>query len=135
MAEDTLESSDLFIMDVLNLPKDLGRAILQTEKDITLFVANFYKTNSLVINDLLDYKSFKVSDNNYSFEQFVSMYEKEGVLTSFTKMFLQDFSHSDIDLITAVISTELMTLEILYTNFMKNIYVNIMRYIMHVIHR
>lgn len=112
-----------------NLPEQFTDIVL-TSSDCSVFLNNFYGDNHNIIDDILDFREYKIFTNRIEYSDFSEMCMQEGLLHSFRHTFLQHFSEESIELIEMRISDGSITLREVFDKFKKNPNINIMRYIL-----
>lgn len=123
----TIVSEDFFTrLGNTNLVKVLFKTIDECQS----FYQDYYKRNANIIDDLLDYREYKLSIWNTSLEQYLEMCDLSGIKIAFEETFLQPFIDQEVELIERAISNESVTLEYIYKSFQKNVNKNIMKYVL-----
>lgn len=121
-----LNSVDDFIQS-LSLPK-VACSILKSTKDCELFAKSYWMKNQNAIDDLLDFREYKIASDNITFSVFLEKCLTIGLKNTFEDVFLQKFTTGQISLIQQNIFDDKTSLEELYTLFCKNPNINIMRF-------
>lgn len=122
-----LNNIDDFI-NSLSLPR-VARSILKTNKDCEIFAKSYWMNNQYVIDDLYDYREYKIESANVTYSEFLEKCIADGIRNTFQEVFIQDFTLEDIVLIQQSILDDKTSLESIYISFNKNININIMKYI------
>lgn len=128
MMEIVISDVDNFI-NKLGLP-NLANILLKTIDDCQLFYQDYYKKNTNVIDDLLDYREYKISISDITLDNFLEMYKNQGVKYAFEITFLQPIAPHEAMLIEEAILDGKVTLEFIYNSFQENINKNILKYVL-----
>lgn len=120
-----LSSVDDFIQS-LSLPK-VASSILKSTRDCELFAQLYWMKNERPIDDLLDFREYKIESENIAFSVFLEKCVSQGLKGAFEDVFLQAFTTGEIKLIHQSITNNKTSLEELYTLFCKNPNINIVR--------
>lgn len=116
-------------IDKLSLP-NLASVLLKTIGDCQLFYQEYFRKNTNVIDDLLDYREYKLSISDITLEKYLEMCQDLGVKLAFENTFLQPITLQESMLIEKAISNGKVTLEYIYNLFQININKNIMKYVL-----
>lgn len=108
--------------------KGLASVLLSNASDVKDFVTMFYKTNRYEIDDLLDFRDYKIKQANITLDEFLINCDNN-MKIAFENTFQQSFTDSDIIMIKEYIHKGNMSLVTLYDNFRKNSDKNILKYI------
>jgi hypothetical protein len=114
-------------IESLNLPLKEAMVLLECEEDCQKFFTDFYNRNKHVIDDLLDYREYKVEKSQKTLDLFLKECYTSNMRQVFQKTFYQSFSDSDMDLIGQAILDGRTSLEELYSGFKKNPDKNILK--------
>lgn len=107
--------------------KKLAMVLLKTKEDCEYFYKYYYGKNLSAINDLLDYREYKVSISDMSFDKFINMCDNKVSREVFEHAFLQSFNQSEINLIKISIEDGVTSLGKIYEGFEANPNENILR--------
>lgn len=108
--------------------KELANVLLKDVSDVKNFVSMFYKTNKYEIDDLLDYREYKIKQSEITLDAFIQQCD-DNMKIAFENNFQQNFTDSDIEMIKERIHSGNVSLVTLFENFYKNINVNILKHI------
>lgn len=114
----------------LNLPFDVAGVLITCEEDCHQFFEGFYMRNKYVIDDLLDYREYKIEKSKKTLDSFVSECYTYTMRQAFQTTFYQTFSEKDMKLVKNAILNGKITLEILFTDFQRNPNKNILKNIL-----
>ncbi|GIN25492.1 hypothetical protein NSQ93_22325 [Bacillus sp. FSL W8-0445] len=120
-----VEVAEQFIQS-LSLPS-IAKGILKSEDDCDLFFKKFYKRNRSKLDDLLDFKEYKISNSQMTLDRFLDNCRTYGIHKIFEETFMQSFSPEDIEIINKALDGGRVTLEKIYINFVSNPHKNIMK--------
>jgi hypothetical protein len=115
---------------LLNLPKEMALVLLKSTIDCQKFFAGYYGRNRYVIDDLLDYREFKIENSTITLEDFLYMCYNSNMQQAFEKTFLQSFTLEEMSLIEKAIISGRVSLESLFFGFERNPNKNIMKYVL-----
>ena len=104
-------------------------SVILTVEDYNEFIDDFYGKNTLVADDLFDYREYKINSMNISFIEFVAWCMSEGNVEGYKHVFRQNFNEFHIELIHDAIKSGRITLEDIFDKFKENPSINIMKYI------
>lgn len=110
----------------LNLPVDVAEGILRTLEDCKAFYIEFFGRNKYVADDLLDFREHIIYSECVIFGDFLGLCMRN-LKSAFEVTFLQKFSDDEILLIENALFTGTTTLEEIFSNFQRNININILR--------
>lgn len=113
----------------IEMSDDFRIALLDTERHCKEFFRYFYRKNHRLIDDLFDYKQYRIQLENITYGQFVARCN-ENVKSALEQTFFQRLSNADMEKILNAIDYGKITLEQLYVNFKNNPRKNIMRYVL-----
>lgn len=113
-----------------NLPVDIASVLFENYEDCNLFFTKFYIKNKFAIDDLLDFREYKIDNNYKTLPTFLNECSTKGLKQTFEKTFFQSFTLEDINIISQALLDDKTTLEQIYNNFQKNPDKNIMRYVL-----
>jgi hypothetical protein len=116
---------DAFIK-TLALPEAVARGIIRTAQDAKDFYLEFYKRNTYLADDLLDFRESKIENSNITLDIFLKSCYND-MKKAFEDTFLQQFTSSEIARVQEAINTEHVTLEQLFMDFKKNPNKNILK--------
>lgn len=108
--------------------KALASVLLRSASDVKDFVSMFYKTNKYEIDDLLDYREYKIRQSRTTLDAFLEQCDDD-MKIAFENNFQQYFTDSDIDMIKEHVHSGNISLATLFEKFYENIDVNILKYI------
>lgn len=114
-------------IESLTLPKSVASGALRTVEDCHEFYIGFYGRNKYAIDDLLDYREYKIEQSDITLEKFLKMCENGDMIKAFTVTFFQEFSIHDMTFINKAINEGKTSLEKLYKDFKSNPNKNIMK--------
>ena len=110
---------------------DMAKVLISELEDMLFYISTFHKRNKYQIDDLLDYRDYKVSNSNATIEQFRldfdSSLENKKL---FEQTFYQSFSDDDITIIESALTSGRVTLDIIFQGFKSNPSKNIMKYVL-----
>lgn len=118
------------ILASLKSERETVLMLLATENDVDVFMSDFYQKNGLVIDDLLDFREYKIENNNSNIIDFTSNCRTKGIRETFEQTFYQFFSINDMEIINESINNGKITLELLFEKFKANPNRNIMKYVL-----
>ncbi|GIN67038.1 hypothetical protein FKN04_12835 [Bacillus glycinifermentans] len=124
-----LDSVEQFIHS-LSLPFVIAKGILRSDEDCHLFYNKFYMKNRNTVDDLLDFKEYKISKSNIELNEFLKICQEEGIHEIFEQTFFQVFSPPEIKLINSALSSGKVTLTQIYNSFKENPHKNVMKNIL-----
>ena len=125
----SLDAVEKFICS-LDLPYKVAKGILRSNEDCDLFHKNFYLKNRNVVDDLLDFKEYKISKSNIELNDFLMNCREKGIHATFEQTFLQSLTSEDIKLIENALSTGKTTLTQVFNDFIENPNKNVMKNIL-----
>lgn len=125
-----IESYVVNFINSLNLPEELANVLLKSKSDCNLFFNEFYLKNSLILDDLLDFREYKISKSDKSAKSFVDDCNSRNLKDVFEETFYQRFTDDDISHIQALINSNELSLYNLFVNFKSNINKNILKYVL-----
>lgn len=128
MTTNTINDVQNFI-NKLGLPY-LANILFKTIGECQSFYRDYYKKNVNVIDDLLDYREYKLSTSNITLEKYLKMCHESGVKIAFENTFLQPISPQESILIEEAITSGKVTLEYIYNSFQNNVNKNILKYVL-----
>jgi hypothetical protein len=129
MAVNICGSVEVFIQS-LNLPKNVALVLFKSDLDCKEFFESFYGRNRYVVDDLLDYREFKIENSDMTLEKFTELCYISNTRDVFESTFYQSFSLDDMLLIEKAITSGKTSLETIYLGFEKNPNKNIMKYVL-----
>lgn len=113
----------------LKLPNS-AEGLLVTITDCELFYESFYRRNLYVVDDLLDYRAYKIENSAITIEIFVDRCSSRNTMKdAFEETFFRAFSAMDIVLVQDALSEKRVTLEELFIESRTNPSKNIMKYV------
>lgn len=119
---------------LLSLPQNtangLSEILLKEQRDFHIFFIEFYGKNKYLVDDLFDFREYKISKNNITLKDFLFKCYAYGWRETFVETFIQKFSDEDIQFIVTSIHEGKTTLEKIFFGFQSNINLNIMRYVL-----
>lgn len=119
---------EVFI-NVFNSQRRLAELLFLDDKDVDVFCNKFYKTNKFNIDDLLDFRTFKINEENISLESFLDMC-KTDLKIAFESVFIQSLEECMVDEIESMILKNEIDLEDVFIYFKKNTDMSVFKYIM-----
>ncbi len=114
----------------LELPVERSMAILLTIDDCKVFYTDYLHNNHHIVDDLMDYKAYKLSKTVFNLDKFVNECMLGDMKETFKKTFLHSFSNHDMMLVNRAIANGRVTLEYIYKEFQKNVHQNILKYVL-----
>lgn len=129
MGTNVIDNNVQKFIDKLGLPT-LANILLKTFDECQTFYRDYYKKNANVIDDLLDYREYKLSISDMTFDKYLEMCRNLGVKVAFENTFLQPISMQEAALIEKAIFSGKVTLEHIYNSFRQNINVNVLKYVL-----
>ena len=109
---------------------EFAKVLLKKKEDCDFFYIGYFGKNKRLVDDLLDYREFKLSIEDITFDLFSDMCDNEGIKSAFEKTFLQHISESSARLIEVTISAGGTSLEMIYDSFKNNPNENILKYVL-----
>lgn len=100
--------------------RNLATVLLTCKEDCDNFFANHWGKNDLVFDDLLDYRESKIEMADMSFDIFEETCNNKGIKKGFETTFLNYLSPHDVKFIESKIASKRITLNEIYTRFIKN---------------
>lgn len=110
--------------------RELAQVLFKTVECCENFYIGFLHRNCYIIDDLLDYREYKLSIVNISVDKFIMLCDNKVNRETFESIFLQKLSSDDVSLIEGAISQGRTSLEIIFNNFQKNPNKNILKYVL-----
>src|SRR5690606_4218091 len=95
--------------------------------DCDSFYIGYYGRNNYIIDDLLDYREYRVSIADMSFDKFIDMCDNKGIKEAFESTFLYHLSNESASFIEAIIKTGKTSLEEIYSLFVRNPNENVLK--------
>jgi hypothetical protein len=114
----------------LKLPIEVASVLLESEKDCHQFFEGFYMRNKYVIDDLLDYREYKIEKSQKTLDLFVEECYNSNMRQAFQSTFYQSFSEGDMNMIGQAILAGKTSLAQLFIGFQKNPNKNILKNIL-----
>ena len=114
----------------LALPQHIASVLFETWEDCKLFFDKFYQTNRHIVDDLLDFREYKINSSTWTSQSFLNSCKLNGMKTTFEKVFLQSFTNQDIAQIEKAMFENKLTLESLFSQFKANSNTNILKYVL-----
>lgn len=116
-------------IDSLELPKWIAESLFETVEEYQLFYIEYYGRNRYVIDDLLDYREYKIRNSQVTLELFLRECSFGGKRMSeiFKTTFFQTFSEEDMLLVERAVTDGHTTLETLFSDFKKNPNKNVLK--------
>lgn len=105
----------------------LPSILIHNEEDCEEFYISFIGRNKHLIDDLLDFREFKLKNSNSTIDDLYELCYNTNIKEAFEATFLQEITEEDETLIMNAINTGKITLEDFYSNFQKNINENILK--------
>lgn len=128
-----LASSNVMVqtfIDSLSLPMSIAGGLLTTSADCDLFYKGYYGRNSFVVDDLLDYREYKIKNSFVTLEIFVNLCNSGHQLLAFESLFLQKFSPEEMVMINREFVNGKFSYQSLFLDFHKNTNLNVWRIIL-----
>lgn len=100
--------------------QEFGDCVAYLQEDCDNFFANHWGKNDLVFDDLLDYRESKIEMADMSFDIFEETCNNKGIKKGFETTFLNYLSPHDVKFIESKIASKRITLNEIYTRFIKN---------------
>lgn len=115
-------------LESLKVPSDFY-VLFEDDSDYHLFLKDFYLKNKYLLDDLLDFREYKINKSKITFDSFKEMCYNSmvGVRKAFEKTFLQSFTDSEIEIISEAIVSGRVSLKQLFSDFQKNPEKNILK--------
>ena len=112
----------------LKVPSDF-QVLFQNENDCKLFFEDFYLRNKYIVDDLLDFREYKISKSKITVDSFKELCynSKVGLRKAFEQTFLQSFTDQDLEKISEAIVGGKLPLKKLISDFQKNPNKNILK--------
>ncbi|SDX94062.1 hypothetical protein [Thermoactinomyces sp. DSM 45892] len=117
------------LINDLCLPS-IALLLLKTSGEREYFYRNYYGTNMHAIEDLMDYREYRISSSSITLEEFLKLCNNKGISIAFEATFLLQFEVTDISLIKQSLNNGKITLECIFENFKKNKNFSILKYIL-----
>lgn len=112
------------------LHRETASLLLKTEEDSKNFFGKFFRRNRYSIDDMLDFRRFKVNADRKTLATFINECHNGDMKNVFESTFYQTFTVESIELINKAISEERTSLKDLFINFQNNPKTNLMRNIL-----
>lgn len=112
----------------LQLP-ELSSILLRTKQCCDLFFTDYYGKNFYIIDDLLNYREFKLKSEKISLDDFIKMCYNKGIKEAFENSFFQLISSKDAEFINSLLLKKKISLKELYDVFENDINKNIIQHI------
>jgi hypothetical protein len=109
---------------------EVAEGILLTNEDCDLFLQEFYSKNHYVIDDLLDFKEYKISSSEITVIEFLNMCNNGEMHMAFETTFLQKFSPEDMSFIEEKIKSRATNLKEIYVKARKNPFRNVLKIVL-----
>lgn len=120
-------SNVINFIESLNLQRDVASLLLESMESCHLFLERYHMRNKNPVDDLLDFREYKINNSYISLDEFVKMCYTKGMKETFESTFYQSFTSLDIEVVGNAVSKGMVTLESLYTDFKKNPNKNILK--------
>jgi len=105
--------------------------LIKNKEDLKLFLKQFHLRNNHAIDDLLDFREYKIKKSNKSIEEFLKeCYETDNDQSVFEQTFYQYFTIGDMELINMSLAEGRTSLESIFNAFKENINKNILKNIL-----
>lgn len=108
----------------------LARILFKTIDDCYEFYIKFFKRNSHVIDDLLDYREKLLFDSDITLPQFIRMCAGKVNRAVFETTFLQSISVEEESIIKNAVEKGKITLDDIFIRFQQNVNVNLLKYVL-----
>lgn len=129
MVSNTISKVSTFIQE-LGLPEGITRGLLVTVDDCNEFYINFYGKGDCTLDDLLDYKEYRINISEFTLDSFLTSCYNIGRLETFELAFFQSFTEMDMVLVDEAIDSGRMTLEGFFMKSRKNPSKNVLKYVL-----
>lgn len=104
--------------------------VLKTMDDCELFLTKFHKTNAESIDDILDFREYKLEISDMTLDTFLKLCYIGEMKEAFERTFIQSFTVEEIQFICSCLLEGKITLPQVYGKFQKNKNKNILSYFM-----
>lgn len=116
-------------IESLNLP-NVSIAIISTKDDCKTFFSDFYMKNPYIIDDVLDFREFKIAKSKKTADIFVNECNTNGMKATFEETFMQSFTDESINLVRDALDSGKTSLDIIFRKFKINPNENILKNIL-----
>jgi hypothetical protein len=110
--------------------RELAEVLFKSIKCCEKFYIGFLSRNSHMIDDLLDYREYKLSIANITVDKFITLCDNKVNREIFETTFLQKIDSNDVVLIEKAILQGKASLHTIFNNFQKNPNKNILKYVL-----
>ena len=107
-----------------------AKDVLRTKDDCAVFLERFYETTHELIDDILDYREYKLASSFMTLDIFLKMCYVGEKKNAFEEAFVQAFTKEEMDFIFQRMDEGVMTLPHLYSKFQEDPEKNILSYFM-----
>lgn len=107
----------------------LATLLFKNEGDVKTFVEMFHKSNKYEIDDLLDFRNYKIDKSSIPLSEFLQKCELD-LKSAFEETFIQSFDELFIELVKSLVNDEVITLAYIFEEFHKDIDICVKKRIM-----
>lgn len=99
-------------------------SLFASDHDVIIFVKKFYLRNRFLIDDVLDFREYKIINQEVTFDKFSSMYYNEGAKQAFEKMFYFKIEDEDVEMFELYIGNDKNKLLNIFNQIKENVNLN-----------
>lgn len=110
--------------------RELFDVLFKSVEDCNDFYIGYFGRNRHMIDDLLDYREYKLSIAKITLDKFITLCDNKVNREIFELTFLQKFYDEDISLIEKAISQGKISLHDIFNGFKNNPNKNILKYVL-----
>lgn len=125
MTTQTTSKIEGFI-ESLSLPKDYC-VLFETVEDCQLFFESYYMRNRYLVDDLLDFREYKINKSEKTLDLFIEECYTIGMKQAFESTFYQSFTTGCMRIVERAIGEGKTSIEQLFIGFQKNPNENILK--------
>ena len=114
----------------LNLPVYIAIVLFENWGDCVAFMNLFYAKNKFLIDDLMDFREYKIYQSTKSLKEFLDDYNVNGLKASFERMFYQSFNEDEVNILNGAIASGKVSVDELFYKFKGNHNRNILKYVL-----
>lgn len=99
-------------------------ALFSSHDDVITFVKKFYLRNHFFIDDILDFREYKIANQKVTFDNFVDLYYNDGVRKTFEQMFYFKIEDDDAKMFELYIMNDKNKLLTIFNHLQENVNLN-----------
>lgn len=99
-------------------------ALFSSHDDVITFVKQFYLRNHFFIDDILDFREYKIANQKVTFDNFVDLYYNEGARKTFEQMFYFKIEDEDAKMFELYIMNDKNKLLTIFNHLQENVNLN-----------